>query len=370
MCSIDALQRTINVVVLIKALVGIIIVIIGGIMAANIHFQQAYGNYFAGTTVIAVFVGFGSLVSVYPLYFAIKRHNRFLCLLSLAGDVVITLVLISVGSTAYTPTIPLFDKALQTDCLKAFPVSHTEKQCEAFLKSDRTAGFRLVWASYFSDPEQYFTTMTNIERTGSCCGFGPPFRCRNDTRSFPDSLSVAAISATYTSQRQKCGHHYGNTPRRDWYPAQYNCLDYYNEAINPPIVGGCKYDLGVGDCVGYSIDSFSVGCASVIEDSLAQAVLPGALFILGSSVMNVISIIICAIMFFKRKHADVFPSYEAYQIKIKYKDVPDPFEVRPQKDVLYKRDFLDHPQKKTEVIRDTPAQIGGSVASSVSNMAF
>eukprot|EP01041_Mallomonas_annulata_P002648 gene2648-5199_t len=321
------------------------ILIVGSLLVADFSYGAAYGNGVVGAGSIAIITAVGSSLSCFPLYYAVKRHNRAVLLMNIAGDATIFLIMLSTGFSLYSTSIPIFDKALQVDCLKTYPISHTEADCSAYYNADRTAGMRLVWASYFSTLSENYAIMNQIQGSAVCCGFGPPFRCLNDSRPFPSEFVQKNVLPRMLNQRLECGHHQSNNPKLDFYVQQPNCLNYFDQTVFPPIIGGCKYDLGIGACILNEPDSYVKGCASALEDFMQNKLTVPSLMLAGSGVVNVICVVICLMLYWKRKYDDVFPSYEQELRENKYKNVnikaiKHQFIVRPKNDILVSRGFI------------------------------
>lgn len=111
---------------------------------------------------------------IYPLKFAVDRHNRFILAFTFLFDSIVFLNLILIGKPdifliaipigidiyeinlfAATQinsfTVPIFNKVLQADCLRNTPQTYSSSECSAFYNSDRTAGMRLAWEYYFTN---------------------------------------------------------------------------------------------------------------------------------------------------------------------------------------------------------------------------
>ena len=310
MCSLKNIRLAINVVVVIKVLVGFGVVVAGGYFSASIIIQQAYGSFYLGTGIFTLFSGLASMGSAAPLYYAIKRHNRAVIIANFFFDLALFVILISIGYSFYKPTIRTFDLAMENDCLRTYPRTHTEEQCQAYFRSDQYAGFRLVWSNFFSNQGKYYNTILSVQ-SGGCCGFGPPLRCMNDTRPFPSDRPITGVAPQFSSHRLVCGHHYSNNPSMDWYRAQSTCTEYYNLAVIPAIVGGCSYDLGLGSCLNQGIDAYTQGCAAALEDYMTSITYGGALYLMAAASINFLCMFLCMMMFLKRKYDDVFPEYDA-----------------------------------------------------------
>lgn len=213
---------------------------------------------------------------------------------------------ITVGLKCYSYTIKAHDPLFQNDCLQHIPDEHTNEECLDYLRSDKSTGLRLAWASFFSlsnDPK-YYQYLSTLQDENLCCGFGPPLRCYNDTRPLPLNRPTDDLNSLYKRRRVTCGE----TAR--YYPQQSNCLHYFNPNSIPQIIGGCEYDMAVGNCVDDDAKIFnSYGCANYLEDFIATFVGPQSVMLVGSSAMNIISMLLSCCMLWKRKDSDVFPDF-------------------------------------------------------------
>lgn len=305
MCTIDNIRLAMPAVTAVKLIIALYICVIGGIFSSSDELHKAYGVFFASTGAGIVMIGLTSAFMSIPQTFAVKRHNRFVLLVCFAIDTILMTQAITAGLSVYEPTIPVFDSQLQKDCLLHAPKIYTQEECDVYLRSERIAGFKLVWASYFSQlsDADYFATVSNMEDRNLCCGFGPPKQCRNDTRPFPSDRPLDNVKGYLAKDRIVCGE------KPFFYPEQKNCIDYFDENSIPQIVGGCDYDLGGGGCVELDIEDSMKGCADVLEGVIANKVAPHALIIMGSSGLSFLSMMISCCMYWKRKESDVFPDF-------------------------------------------------------------
>ena len=125
--------------------------------------------------------------------------------------------------------------------------------------------------------------------------------CQANTRPFPAELSTVGILPSLLKEVVSCG------PVAKYYPQSDTCTSYSNILVNPPIVGGCAYDMGIGPCLNDNVYSYSQGCASQVEDFLVNQVLPVSYVIVGMVFLNIISAYLSFVLFIKRKENDVFP---------------------------------------------------------------
>jgi hypothetical protein len=212
--------------------------------------------------------------------------------------------LINYGLTVASYMPSEFPKELQLDCLRTKPLIYTVEECTPFYESDRTAGMRLLWNSYFTDKKakSSFQVLTTFEG-GTCCGFFQPFRCIPNTDKYPKTRLQTGISSDLLDARVTCGAY------ENYYPQQDNCLDYKDFAADPPIIGGCEYDLGVGFCLDVRVKSSSMGCASEVEDYAVTLITPHFAMLLFSSAVSLLFMTYSCCMWWKRKDSDLFPEF-------------------------------------------------------------
>ena len=272
-------------------------VIVGGLKAAMFLYVFAAGVYLSTDTVVGN--GFGrnfvsgailaSVIAVAAIavtvlqYFGVKLHNRFLLFLGYSADTLLVVFLLSNSSLLLGFTSPQFSKDLQLGCLRHTP-SLPPSACSPFFDAARTAGFRLVWETYFSlasgDALQ-FAAITSLEN--GCCGFFAPMACTVNNASFPSEFGTKDIDRYLLRQRVICGNKPG------YYPNTSSCTDYFDATSTPPIVGGCHYDMGLGQCLSETVTASSLGCASRVEDFMIGRVL-------GHVYAMMASTILCAVM--------------------------------------------------------------------------
>lgn len=97
-------------------------------------------------------------------------------------------------------------------------------------------------------------------------------------------LILDELTPEFLTRRVTCGSMPG------YYPSTDICLDYFDASTIPPIIGGCKWDLGifiilfiiqfiltiiylllaVGYCADNTLKASTRGCASKVEDFLAS----------------------------------------------------------------------------------------------------
>ena len=231
------------------------------------------------------------------------------------------------------------------DCLLHKPTKHSFDDCLPYLGHPRTTGLRIVWESLYNAKKDVvsFQIMTNIQ-LDRCCGFFSPMNCTETISPFkdpfPTTYYLSAITPQMAAQHTQCGFYPG------FYRQQDTCIDYYDAAALVPIVGGCRTDMGVAECVknlALGAKDTSKGCADQVEVYVASLLLPVANLIMGCTLFNFISMVYACCLLWKRKETDVFPEFTVDLSAVKdinYKEVPNQFAVLPTKSILSKTGFL------------------------------
>lgn len=310
MCSIKSIKLGVMILTVIKVILGAYITISGGSLATNTQIQQAYGIKFIDYGVALLFVGLISTFVVIAHWYANKRHNRFLLLIVFVLDLIVMSTVAGVAQEMATYLVPEFPKDLQNDCLRNTPQKYSIDECMPFYTSERTAGFRLFWQGYythFKDIKSF--QVLSIIQGDLCCGFFPPLACIPNKDKFPSTFNQNGIKKSFLSQQVKCG------PVSGFYPQTKICTDYANSASLLPVLGGCKWDLGVGFCTKEDVTTSTIGCASLVEDYVASQISPTVTFLSAACVINGISMLYACCMFWKRKESDVFPQLQE-QLKV------------------------------------------------------
>lgn len=307
MCSIPGIRLLVKVFNWVKGAFSIYVFAIGCFLAASTDFKQAFGVQFINYGLSLIFLALLSLGLIWPFKYGVERHNRFLIAFSFVMETIIFAELIHYGVLISSYTVPRFSKSLQLDCLRNTPIIYTPEQCTEFYESDRTAGFRLVWQSYFTkiNDKKAFQTLTFIGE-GLCCGFYQPFKCTPNPDKFPSSRAKDGISGRFLKARVTCSPGFPN-----YYPRQPNCAHVADFSTDPPTIGGCEYDLGAGACLDKDVESSTYGCASGVEDFVVTQIAPHAILLVVCSIFHFLYMVFACCMWWKRKEPDVFPSFLA-----------------------------------------------------------
>lgn len=356
MCTLDNIKLSVIVVNVVKGLLTLYVMIIGGIFATTDAYHKAYGIFMVSNGAGLILIGLLSLSLMIPFAYSIKRHNRFVLLVCFFLESLVLSQLIYLGNSFYVPTIPTFDKSLQNDCLQHKFTTYTKDECELYLQSDRFAGFKLTWAGYYSkvSTANFYKLLSDIEDASICCGFGPPLRCVNDSRPYPPDRPTAHVRSVH-KQRTVCGY------IDNYYLVEDNCVHFFDEFSNPKIIGGCNYEMPAGGCRHDDISSSTKGCGDAFERYMGNLVAPHALVVMGASAINFLAILISCCMWWKRKETDTFPDFlkdEAKKKKtINYSRIKDNVVVVPVTDYLYEKGFLPDPRKKVYIQEESKHEV-------------
>jgi hypothetical protein len=304
MCTIDSIKLQVMVFSWFKLIIAVYIFGTGIYFTSSTDLQQAFGLQFLSYGLSLIFLALLSGGIVFPHKYAVNRHNRFLLALAFVFDTIVFAELINFGTLVGSYMPSEFSKELQLDCLRTEPQMYSTQECMPFYESDRTAGMRLLWEYYYSDRKNKasFQVLTTFGG-GTCCGFFQPFRCIPNTDGFPKTSLQKGIDSYQLEQRVTSG------PYANYYPQQTECIDYKDFSADPPIIGGCQHDLGVGFCLDSEIDPASLGCASYVEDYAINLILPHSIMLLVSSGMSLLFMTYSCCMWWKRKNADLFPEF-------------------------------------------------------------
>lgn len=302
MCSVNAIKLIVMILSYLKVVFMLYVFAIGCYFASSSDFQQAFGTQFIEYGLSLIFLALLSLALIYPFKYGVNRHNRFIMIFTFIFETVVFAELINYSTILSSYTVSEFDQSLQLDCLRAKPEIYTKEECEPFLKSDRTAGFRLVWSSYFTKREQKipYQILTRIQEQ-DCCGFFAPIRCAANNDSFPSNRETKGISSALLERRVTCSIH-----DPTYYPEQSDCQD---GPEFPDIVLGCKYDLGVGFCLGKNVIDETKGCAYYMELYVNGLINPHTPTLIVCACFNFFYMLLACCMWWKRKHTDVFPTF-------------------------------------------------------------
>jgi hypothetical protein len=246
---------------------------------------------------------------------------------------------------------PEFSKDLQLDCLRNTPLEHTQAECEGFYDADRTAGFRLFWMGLFDNFGQIQNRQAMVSIQGdTCCGFYGPKNCISNNASFPPGYSQIGIDTNNLRRRVTCGF------KPTFYPAQADCTDFFDAGTENQIVGGCDFDFGTGFCLDNEVDANSIGCASSVEDYVADIIDARTTVLIVAALLHVLTMMYSGCMYCKRKESDVFPEVGQGIVDVDFQKIRDEFEVVPDRDALQRLGFLPKEKRGTNEERKDEQQ--------------
>jgi hypothetical protein len=304
MCSIGSIRLFLQAFNWVKAGFSLYVFAIGCFLASSSDMQQAFGVEFISHGISLIFISILSLAMIYPFKFGVDKHNRCVIMFIFVMETIVFAELINYSIILRSYTFSEFPKALQSDCLRNVPQTYSAEQCAAFYNSDRTAGFRLFWESYFTkiEAKQAYQVLTTIGKR-LCCGFFQPFRCTPNPDQFPSNRATKGIDSKFLVSRVQC------STFKNYYQSQDNCQDVYDYSTDPPTIGGCVYDLGAGSCLRNKYEPETIGCASFVEDYVVALVAPHAIAILIAAMLNFLCMVLACCMWWKRKETDIFPEF-------------------------------------------------------------
>ena len=142
--------------------------------------------------------------------YALAHQNKFLFLVYWTSLIVIVSLQLLLGSLAIsaTATPAGMDYTFQRSCLVNANMQNPDvvEACKPFFKSDYYAGILLVWKSYYFYSQydlRYALDLQDLQRSGFCCGLGPPVHCQEDLDTFPSSLPSNNVFLEYP-EKTKC----------------------------------------------------------------------------------------------------------------------------------------------------------------------
>lgn len=140
MCTIVNLRLLAVLILALKVLLTLYCFAMGIYFITANPILQGLGKEFSVYGASLLIMALLSFAIIVPLYYGMKRHNRFVLIVCVALDVFIATQLLVVSNGIKQYTIPEFPPALELDCLLTTPVTHTPSQCAIYYNSARTAG--------------------------------------------------------------------------------------------------------------------------------------------------------------------------------------------------------------------------------------
>jgi len=248
---------------------------------------------------------------------AAMNHNTFLLALHATIEAILFSFQFSIASQIMVLSAPEYPVAVRENCLQNVPETSgagddgVDTECAGYLASDRYSGFHLVWMYNYqqamgdSDTYKEFDT---FQKNGDCCGFGPPLKCEEDTSKFPQDRLLTGTESEWVAQRRICGS------EDLYYPtsgkSSYVCSQYVDATAASPVVGGCRYDMPLGNCKDYWPEDGTKGCASVLEFSMNTTLFVQGTVVLIFTTFQLLSVLAACCRCWKKKDTDVLPELE------------------------------------------------------------
>lgn len=227
-----------------------------------------------------------------------KRDNKCFILIFIG---ISTFTCVCVMSTAlYMREVPLWDDfsvVFKKECVrnKGIGVS-TDPACDSYFNGDMYNGLYTTWGDRhdksFKSPF-YKAMLQDVQKSYACCGFGTVQGCREDRK---------LVSTDYP-EGQKCGTVPG------WYPPTTYCsvmVKFPGEEFE--VVGGCPYDLPIGECGIKQPLNYTRGCAEGSQQWLNSKLIPYGAIAFEMGWIQVVTIVVSGVLFWKRKDWDVVPA--------------------------------------------------------------
>lgn len=280
---------------------------VGSQCVGDIHLAQAFGKGIDVGGGFIILCGFLGFIALFLALMGSQRHNKVVLLVYTALDLCLVIIQLCVGADFLQKSVSDYDASFQLDCVLREPELHSVDDCAVYIQSERYARMLLVWYSYTYlslDKVSYFQRVTKIQTDGLCCGFGPPLRCVNDDRLLPKSHTRSQV--VWDDQtRYECGAEEG------WYGVDYFCEQLVDETAVFPVVGGCRYDRPMGDCMGIMPSPDTRGCAAEMDARMTRDLAAkGAGIVIVSMIIPLMVFTACC-LFGKRSHVDVLPDHIA-----------------------------------------------------------
>lgn len=310
MCKPDNIQKLSMFVSFMKVIEAISLISIGSMLASTLgstlEFQLAYGarvvDIAGGLILAGLLLLFGSCIG----HIGSQRHNKCLLLCIAAWDTIVLIIHLALAAGLLSLTISNYDAEFRDECVRNSPGVSRDK-CNAYAKSERYLGMKMVWAAKFksalSDPND-INTMQIWEADNKCCGFGAPKRCVEDEGDIPDYLSIEGVPKKYAAQGTVCGD------LGDWYPGTALDSEYECEQINADdVVGGCKFEMPAGPCKIETVEDSSIGCASWLQTKMDGDMILRGYVVYALAFFEVMSILLSCCHCWKRREIETLPAY-------------------------------------------------------------
>ena len=318
MCTPKNIKLVLMVMNGFKVFAAAMLVLNGIELVAKWEFQRAYStdieSYGMGILVIGAISPFSTICA----FLGSKRHNKFLLTVHAILDYTFFGSLTFLTSSINAYLTPDYDANDRAECLSMdgrYNLNYPE-MCPDYYASDRYARMKLAWIGKFLsamvDSAEY-TDLKNIQIVAGCCGFGLPNTCLTDLNPYPSGVLFDTVPAEWLEGRTLCDAEVDDFV---WYVAAgtgvFKCDHYIDPTIADPILGGCEYEMPIGECMNQdpSLSGFEFkGCANAFEDELDANVGAMTAIVTLCNLFFLISATFACCHCWKRKETDILPNY-------------------------------------------------------------
>lgn len=290
--TIDSLKQGSRVYGFLSLVYWFTTMVVASIVVGKQEFHAAFGDGVKSVAGTILFLSFLSLPISYCAYNGHMKHNKFVLMVSVVSSFPFMVIITCLSGALVAYSQNVYSTQFREDCMMSEPLLSSPETCHAYIREDFVyLRLHALWKSKFDsalegfenvDDEEY---LVNLQSGGECCGFGPPKQCIGTTLDKAD-CGIEAL----------------------WYPAR-GCRQVSNPNVNPPIFGGCPYDMPMGGkCSNKEVDTDTKGCAYYLEQELSNSLASNGYLLLGTSFIHFFLGSFISLCFMgKRKVDDVLP---------------------------------------------------------------
>mmetsp|Transcript_11828 Transcript_11828/g.14292 ORF Transcript_11828/g.14292 Transcript_11828/m.14292 type:complete len:369 (+) Transcript_11828:55-1161(+) len=344
MCSRKNLKLQFKFLHLLQLALFLALISIGSMYVSDANLERAYSSEIKSHGGGLLLIGSSVPFSQYLAFRASEQHNTFLLLLHACVESTLFSIQFLISSRLLAMSVPEFTIPFRENCIRNVPDGGVD--CDPYFSSDRYAGFHLVWAynhELAMKDSDVYSKFDEIQKTGSCCGYGPPLVCEIDKSPYPTDRTLDGLPSSFTSQRQKCGD------ESFWYEVSgknsYECSQVVDETTVEQVIGGCKYEFPLGTCKDAIVEENSIGCASMLEETMNFDLYIQGLVLFLFSFIQVGAVVSACCLCWKRKAVDVIPQFSEV-------DPVDPYAPKVKKNfkVVKEKGLITKADKESVVI--------------------
>eukprot|EP01029_Cantina_marsupialis_P031253 TRINITY_DN8919_c0_g1_i1.p1 TRINITY_DN8919_c0_g1~~TRINITY_DN8919_c0_g1_i1.p1 ORF type:complete len:381 (+),score=59.79 TRINITY_DN8919_c0_g1_i1:145-1287(+) len=270
------------------------------------YLWEAYG-LFPTIWMLLFFIYAIVLALLIPLgMYAVRNHNK-------AALMIYTLTLVALVFTQLFQSVILMDwvtsvegnRELEIECLTDIYTKPLTSECNDILNADYMVDFWEVWRYLYEeaqvDPTVKLILATDIEESGTCCGYSKPYSC-GKMGSTTDTSWGSSPTVT------PCGNN-----------STFFISDHYCQLdmiVDEEVVdAGCPYELSVrGECEMWADEDVRGmhGCARELREWCESEVTPYSYWTSTLGILHIIPIFLSTCIFVRRKDNDILPPVVPY----------------------------------------------------------